>query len=175
VPTPVPLSVALGTVLGMGTGITYLRGDATVPLGEGPKVIAHVCNDRGGWSKGFVLALSRRWPEPEAAYRRWHHERAGNDFRLGAAQFVRVEQRLWVANLVGQHGIRTGGQGVPVRYEAIDAALASVAVRAAGLGASVHMPRIGCGLAGGRWDLVEPLILERLVSPGLPVTVYDRG
>ncbi|MFJ6385555.1 hypothetical protein ACIQI7_36810, partial [Kitasatospora sp. NPDC092039] len=49
--------------------ITYVRGDATTPQGKGVKVIAHVCNDLGGWGKGFVLALSRRWPEPEAAYR----------------------------------------------------------------------------------------------------------
>ncbi|EGJ73150.1 hypothetical protein STTU_0361 [Streptomyces sp. Tu6071] len=44
--------------------ITYVRGDATAPRGRGPRVIAHVCDDRGGWGKGFVLALSRRWPEP---------------------------------------------------------------------------------------------------------------
>lgn len=51
------------------TGITYVRGDATAPRGEGVKLIVHCCNDPGGWGRGFVLALSRRWPEPEAAYR----------------------------------------------------------------------------------------------------------
>ncbi|MFE3494555.1 hypothetical protein [Streptomyces sp. NPDC059175] len=43
------------------------------------------------------------------------------------------------------------------------------------LGASVHMPRIGCGLAGGRWSRVEPLVVERLVARGVAVTVYDHG
>lgn len=157
------------------SGISYVRGDATVPSVKGVKVIAHVCNDLGGWGKGFVLALSRRWPEPEAAYRAWHRARAGNDFGLGAAQFVQVGQDLWVANLVGQRGIRTGGKGAPVRYEAIDTALGLLADKAVGLGASVHMPRIGCGLAGGRWDRVEPLVEARLVSRGLAVTVYDHG
>ncbi|MET8508753.1 macro domain-containing protein [Streptomyces sp. NPDC004787] len=156
--------------------IEYVRGDATAPRGKGVKIVAHVCNDLGGWGKGFVLAVSRRWPEPEAAYRRWHRERARNDFGLGAAQFVRVEPYVWVANLVGQRGIRTGrSTGVPVRYEAIDAALARLAGKAAELGASVHMPRIGCGLAGGRWERIEPLIAERLVARGIPVTVYDTG
>ncbi|MFF3612156.1 macro domain-containing protein [Streptomyces sp. NPDC002580] len=155
--------------------ITYVRGDATVPSVRGVKVIAHVCNDIGGWGKGFVLALSRRWPEPEAAYRAWHRGRAGNDFGLGAAQFVRVEPYVWVANLVGQRGIRTGSKGVPVRYEAIDAALGPLADKAVELGASVHMPRIGCGLAGGDWARVEPLVTERLVRRGLAVTVYDHG
>ncbi|MEU0621541.1 macro domain-containing protein [Streptomyces rubiginosohelvolus] len=154
--------------------ITYVRGDATTPQGKGVKLIVHVCNDLGGWGKGFVLALSRRWPEPEAAYRRWHRERAGNDFALGAAQFVQVGPCLWVANLVGQRGMRTGSNGVPVRYEAIDTALGAVAARAGELGASVHMPRIGCGLAGGRWSRIEPLIERRLISAGLSVTVYDH-
>ncbi|WP_424569656.1 macro domain-containing protein [Streptomyces sp. CH-036] len=154
--------------------ITYVRGDATAPQGRGVKLIVHVCNDLGGWGKGFVLALSRRWPEPEAAYRRWHRERAGNDFALGATQFVQVGPYLWVANLVGQRGMRTGSNGVPVRYEAIDTALGAVAARAGELGASVHMPRIGCGLAGGSWSRIEPLIERRLISAGLSVTVYDH-
>ncbi|MFJ1614497.1 macro domain-containing protein [Streptomyces sp. NPDC088249] len=155
------------------TGITYVRGDATAPQGKGVKLIAHVCNDLGGWGKGFVLAVSRRWPEPEAAYRHWHRKRASNNFALGAAQFVQVSPYLWVANMVGQRGIRTGSKGVPVRYEAIDTALGAVADRAAELGASVHMPRIGCGLAGGTWSRIEPLIEKRLLSRGTAVTVYD--
>lgn len=155
--------------------ITYVRGDATVPSVKGVKLIAHVCNDIGGWGKGFVLALSRRWPEPEAAYRAWHRDRAHNDFGLGAAQFVQVEKYVWVANLIGQRGIRTGSKGVPVRYEAIDKALVHLADRAAELDASVHMPRIGCGLAGGTWSRVEPLITRRLVQRGTAVTVYDHG
>ncbi|MEU1211527.1 macro domain-containing protein [Streptomyces sp. NPDC005791] len=157
------------------SGITYVRGDATSPQGKGVKLIVHCCNDLGGWGKGFVLALSRRWPGPEAAYRRWHRERAGNDFGPGAAQFVRVEPYVWVANVVGQRGTRTGSKGVPVRYEAIDAGLEKVAAKAAELGASVHMPRIGCGLAGGTWPRVEPLVTDRLVSRGIAVTVYDVG
>ncbi|MFF4341807.1 Appr-1-p processing protein [Kitasatospora sp. NPDC001540] len=160
----------------MAETITYLRGDATAPQGKGPRIIAHVCNDLGGWGRGFVLAISRRWPEPEAAFRRWHRERAGNDFGLGALQLVQVTPHLWVANMVGQRGIRTArSTGAPVRYEAIDTALAALAPEALRLGASVHMPRIGCGLAGGKWERVEPLVTARLTDRGVPVTVYDHG
>ena len=60
------------------SGIRYVRGDATVPSAKGVKLIAQVCNDLGGWGKGFVLAVSRRWPGPEAAYRAWHRDRAAN-------------------------------------------------------------------------------------------------
>lgn len=120
--------------------------------GKGTRIVTHVCNDIGGRGKGFVLELSRRRPEPEAAYRRWRRERAKNDFGLGAVQYVQVERHLWIAHMIGQRGTRTGSKGVPVRYEAMDAGLTDIAAKAAELGASVHMPRIGCGLAGGKWS-----------------------
>ncbi|WP_405978962.1 macro domain-containing protein [Streptomyces sp. NBC_00158] len=155
--------------------LTIISGDATSPQAKGPKLIAHVCNDIGGWGKGFVLALSRRWPEPEAEFRAWHRARSGNDFGLGAVQVVRVKPDVWVANMVGQRGIRTGSGGPPVRYEAMERCLGKLADHAQELGASVHMPRIGCGLAGGKWSRVEPLITEALCARDVAVTVYDHA
>lgn len=76
--------------------------------------------------------------------------------------------------MIGQRGIRRGSKGVPVRYDAIDTALDRLADRTVELGASVHMPRMGCGLAGGSWERVEPLIVQRLVRRGIAVTVYDH-
>ncbi|MEV4505472.1 macro domain-containing protein [Streptomyces klenkii] len=158
----------------MNTELAYVRGDATRPAGTGSKIIAHVCNDAGGWGKGFVLALSRRWPQPEAAYRQWHRDRATNDFALGATQLVQVDADLWLANMIGQHGIRSRTSTArPVRYEAIDQALTTLAAHATERNASVHMPRIGCGLAGGTWEEIEPLIIHRLIEQDVPVTVYD--
>lgn len=154
--------------------IHHIKGDATSPQAKGPKVIAHVCNNRGGWGKGFVLAISKRWPEPERAYRRWHRERARNDFELGAIQLVQVTPDIWVANMVAQHGTRSSrSSGPPIRYEALQECLRRLAVQAADLKASVHMPRIGAGLAGGRWSRIEPLITAELTARGIPVTVYD--
>jgi O-acetyl-ADP-ribose deacetylase (regulator of RNase III) len=152
--------------------IQYVTGDATAPATEGPRIIAHVCNDVGGWGKGFVVAISRRWPEPEAAYRKWYADKAP-EFELGAIQIVQVDSGFWVANMVGQRGLRNGPEGPPIRYPAIRDCLAKLAVEALQRGASVHMPRIGCGLAGGKWDEIEPLIAETLLAAGVSVTVYD--
>lgn len=155
--------------------VAVVTGDATSPRAEGPKIIAHVCNDLGVWGKGFVLALSRRWPEPERDYRRWHRERAASDFGLGAVRLVRVGTDTWVANMVAQSGIRPSGGRPPIRYDAVERCLDTVAEHAVRLGASVHMPRIGCGLAGGRWERVEPIIARTLAARGIPTTVYDVG
>lgn len=64
--------------------INYIIGDATQPVYSGPAILVHVCNDLGKWGAGFVLAVSRRWPEPEAAYRAWH--RGGGTYHLLSAR-----------------------------------------------------------------------------------------
>ena len=153
--------------------INYVTGDATQPVGEGPKMIVHVCNDIGGWGRGFVVALSKRWLAPEQRYRAWHRGDEGALFALGEVQLVQVSGAIWVANLVGQRDVRTVGGVPPVRYDAIRKGLQRVATEALRLGASIHMPRIGCGLAGGNWEQVGRIVEEELVNKGLPVTVYD--
>lgn len=157
------------------TQINYIKGDATAPIGDDNRIIAHVCNDIGGWGRGFVLALSRRWPEPEKAFRDWYA--AQNNFALGETQIVQVEPSLFVANMIGQRDIKRKStpQGAlpPIRYDAIRNCLAQLAIEARSRNASVHMPRIGCGLAGGKWENIEPLINETLLTEKIPVFVYD--
>jgi len=155
------------------TSIAYLKGDATAPVADGPKVICHICNDVGGWGKGFVVAISKRWPEPEAQYRAWHAQGESAGFRLGAIQLVDVAPTLKVANMIAQRDIRATGGVPPIRYDALQECLTSLSSHAAMLGASVHMPRIGCGLAGGSWDEVEAIITATLVASAVPVHVYD--
>jgi len=153
--------------------INYVIGDAIQPVGEGPKIIVHVCNDIGGWGRGFVTAISKRWPEPEKRYRAWHGGEQKQPFALGEVEFVQVGDGLWVANLIGQRDVRTIDGVPPVRYEAIRQGLKRVALEARRLGASIHMPRIGCGLAGGKWEIVGEIVEEGLLRTGVPVTVYD--
>lgn len=155
------------------TPITYLKGDATRPQAVGNVIIAHVCNDLGAWGKGFVLAISARWSQPENEYREWYRCREQSGFELGALQLVKVEKSLWVANMIGQHGIKTSSKGPPIRYDALEICLSKLAEQARALEASVHMPRIGCGLAGGKWDCVEPLIVNQLCDSGVRVFVYN--
>lgn len=186
-------------------------GDATTPQVAGNKIVAHVCNDVGGWGSGFVVAVSRRWKEPESQYRKWARNgmcsRVGCDkglelsqkyicvecnnsssewptkhstlklgFKLGSIQHVQVEPDVWVTNMVAQRGVRHDSSADPaIRYDALDECLTGLVKKALELSASIHMPRIGCGLAGGSWDKIQPIIENRLIAAGIDVYVYDWG
>ncbi len=178
--------------------LSFKPGDATKLEGDDPIVLAHIVNDRGGWGKGFVLAVSRRWREPENAYRTWAHGRRawGNDdasgtdlstvtgpFGLGEVQFVEVNDpkrahlqnpSAWVANMVAQHGYRTASNLEPLDYDALARCLDRVATFAADYKAVIHMPRIGCGLAHGRWERVQPIIEAILVCHEVRAVVHDQ-
>lgn len=153
---------------------TYVIGDATAPMGSGPRIIAHVCNDIGRWGSGFVVAVSKRWAAPEARYRAWWRKVPDGVLPLGEVQLVDVGRDLWVANMVAQRGVGMARGAVPpIRYEALARCLREVADAAVAVQASVHMPRIGCGLAGGRWDHVEPIVVAELCERDVKVVVYD--
>jgi len=155
--------------------IKYVEGDATSPEGDDLKVIIHCCNDIGAWGAGFVLALSNKWEGPESKYRNWA-SRKDESFKLGAIQMVPVDaaKQIYVCNIIGQRGIRRINDAPPIRYPSLYEGMAKLAsLRNETRDFSVHMPRIGCGLAGGDWNTVERIIEETLCEAGIKVVVYD--
>lgn len=75
--------------------------------------------------------------------------------------------------MIGQHGIRSQNGVPPIRYGAVEKALSIVGEEALNIAATVHLPRIGCGLAGGTWDKIEPLIEKQICGRDVGVFVYD--
>jgi O-acetyl-ADP-ribose deacetylase (regulator of RNase III) len=174
--------------------IKFIKGDATNPTDGNTKIIGHICNDIGGWGKGFVMALSQRWKKPELEYRNWFkkdeldqtdtvqferlesRDKYSNEkkFELGNVQFVKVADDIWIANMIAQRGIRPNEDGVPpIRYTYVSECLERVRHFAKRQNASVHMPRIGCGLAGGQWNEIEEIINKNLIAHEIKTVVYD--
>jgi O-acetyl-ADP-ribose deacetylase (regulator of RNase III) len=92
-------------------------------------------------------------------YRKWFQD--AENFNLGEIQTVQVEENIWVCNMIGQNKIKTNSKGIsPIRYEAVEKCLEKLSDQAKKLNAGIHMPRIGCGLAGGKWEEIEPLLKE---------------
>lgn len=153
--------------------IKYIKGDATNPEGNGNKIIAHCNNDYGKWGRGFVLAVSKKWKEPEIQYHEWYKNRENDNFALGEVQFVKVEKDIYVANMIGQHGIYQADGVPPIRYDAIRQCLKKVCDFAKDNNASIHSCRFGAGLAGGSWETIAHIINEELIACDIEVYIYD--
>jgi len=123
----------------------------------------HVVNNAGGWGAGFVLAISRLSPVPEAKYRAWSKMPG---FGLGFVQPVTVSPEWCVLNMCAQNNYRTAKNPVPLDYAALQTCLVKAAHVACRFDI-VQLPKIGCGLAGGDWEEVEPLIISAFLRfPG---------
>ena len=158
--------------------IQYIDGDVRSPVGDGNKIICHCCNDIGKMGAGVALAIAQKWPQVKQDYIKWHGTKS---FKLGAVQFVSVEDNLRVCNIIGQHDIgKSGTDGKPpVRYSALSKALVRVwDVASLHPISSVHCPYLmGCVRAGGKWEIIEELLEGHLASQGIEVYVYkyDKG
>lgn len=216
--------------------VTYIKGDATcVQATDGLRIIAHVCNNVGGFGSGFAACIAKKWPLVKVRYKLWHKRAteytkfdAGQDVTgtglrcdqcgkeaeyfggqdvdgspltlcnehniqmmpLGEIQLVRVEDDhgiIFVANMVAQDRYVNRDNPVALRYDHLMTCLMKLGnwvrrykkVRVPmhihkpdSLRVTIHMPRIGCGLAGGEWSVVSKCV-EGLLGTSYNVYVYD--
>ena len=153
--------------------LEYRRGDALAPAGEGPRLIAHIVNDRTpNWGgNGFAAALKRRYPDVQQEFREWV-EADRSCLELGNIHVADVDDNIRSVQMIAQFGY--GASAKPrIRYLALQECLESLAHLARQSHATVHMPRIGMGHARGQWSVIEDLIYESLVSRGVSTFVYD--
>jgi O-acetyl-ADP-ribose deacetylase (regulator of RNase III) len=153
--------------------LQYVKGDATEPRGDGPRILAHIVNDATpNWGGGgFAQAVRRKWPTVQDDFQGWVSTHR-NAFTLGEVRFLEVDEGTTVASMIAQHGY--GASARPrIRYGSLAACLRVVGMAAAEGGASVHMPRIGTGQAGGNWDIIQGMVLQELCARDVHVTVYD--
>jgi len=75
--------------------------------------------------------------------------------------------------MIAQHGIAgSSPPGRLVDLEALETCLNKVkAFALSRKDPTIHMPRIGCGLGGAKWEEIEPIV-ERALGE-LKVFVYD--
>lgn len=149
--------------------IQYVIGDAT-SFSAGKKgvnkVLAHVCNDYGGWGAGIVVAISKKWRFPEAVYR------SLSSHALGTVQLVGVEQGKYVCNMIAQKGNSSLNYAACNLEALVECFAALYNILSLAPKTEVHMPRVGCGLGGRTWDEIEPILFDGL-GVAYNVFVYD--
>jgi Zn-dependent peptidase ImmA (M78 family)/O-acetyl-ADP-ribose deacetylase (regulator of RNase III) len=160
------------SVDGGKTPIRYVHGDVTKPLGRGPRIVCQLVNDRAiRWGGGVAKRFARQNPKAEDEFSEKMIALPARD-RLGKVVTVPIDDEICLASVVAQEGY--GPSLFPrIRYRSLQEGLAQIAMVAVDKGASVHMPRIGAGAAGGEWSVIEEMIEDELVRGGVPVTVYD--
>lgn len=179
-PRVLALIEATGNVRTLPDGLTFRTADIASALDSGapgPVVVAHVVNDaaRAWGTRGVAAVLRRSCPDAASAFRYWSIA-SDDNLTLGNVHQVEIGVRdnlVTVVSLVAQQGFGASATS-RLSYVGLAEALDKLAAIAARKEATVHLPRIGAGQAGGRWDLIEATIERTLLSRRVPVVVYTK-
>lgn len=124
-------------------------------------VIVHQVNCQGVMGKGLAKQIKDEYPEVFSVYSS-ACTRENTKHLLGYVQFVKVGFTRTIANLFAQERY-----GSPTKchtdYDALRQCL--ITVNAQFKGKTVAVPyKLGCGLAGGDWEIVSKIIEETLTD-----------
>lgn len=145
--------------------ITYVSGDL---LNATHKVILHGCNAMGVMGSGVARQIRNKWPNVYEVYALKH-----KTFGLNLGDIIPVatlDGRI-VVNCITQKNY--GRDGIQYAdYDAIGTCMKKINDRVKEWEVSeIAMPRIGAGLGGGDWSVIEYIII-RNAKNFIPV-VYD--
>ena len=134
--------------------LRLLHGNVLEPRNGGKKIICQLVNDKAiKWGGGVARKIAKRFPDAEKAYTEQVMQIPQRD-RLGRVIFSEASEDLTIASLIGQEGF--GPSLFPqIRYAALQTCLEQVADHATSIEASIHMPKIGTGSAGGDWSTID--------------------
>lgn len=120
-------------------------------------IICHQVNCVGVFSAGLAATIAKKWPKVKALY---HMKK---DWNLGDVQCINVSDSsaypLYVANCASQK--RVGWNEIQTDYPAVKHCFEGVfwLRKKTGKNLPICIPyRYGCGLGGGDWDIVLPII-----------------
>jgi O-acetyl-ADP-ribose deacetylase (regulator of RNase III) len=154
--------------------VSYVDGDVLQPQRLSKDnwcVIAQVVNNVGAFGAGLAAQTAKQFPEVKKRYRNWT---GSSTFKMGANEYVIFpEQKLCFALMLCQDGLPGRDNPTPLRYPALQQCLKKLGLHAEEMVAEVHMPKIGCGIARGRWGLVCPYLVSEIPA-SVPVIVYER-
>lgn len=115
------------------------------------------CNAMNSHGSGLAKSISEKWPQVKQKYHEFY-DRKGY-LNLGEFDVIPVEDRVSVVNLISQDNYGYDGS-LYVSYAAIEVGLENIIkyIERESLEKTIHLPKIGCGLAGGDWTVVENII-----------------
>lgn len=145
--------------------LKFKDGDATIP--QHRICIAHVVNNIKVWGGGFTASLEHQYPGTGADYR------AQLQGRKKGYIFFTQHGAVAICHMVAQEGVISANNPKPLDYDALDSCLGKLADSISPLNiTAIQMPMIGAGLAGGDWNVIEPMIAAHFHNASIPVTIF---
>ena len=134
-------------------------------------IICHQTNCVGVMGAGLALSMKSKWPTVYKEYLEDCKLFTSDPKRmLGHVQDIRVKDGLIVANCYGQ--VRPG-TGCMTDYKAWDVILDKLRDLSNYFSLDLHFPwGIGCGLAGGDWQVMEKKIRRAFDGPMSKVYIH---
>lgn len=117
-------------------------------------IIIHGCNCVGGFGSGVASQIAKKWPKAKTKYLEYHNTIG---WKLGDIQIVKLKKGKYLANCATQKEYFPRNK-VHADYKAIATVMRSLKYMSSDGKLSIGMPKIGCGLAGGDWKIVENII-----------------
>lgn len=153
--------------------IEYIKGDL---FATDIKTIVHGCNAQGVMGSGVAKIIHEKYPKAYNRYRS-EYERRGN-LVLGDIIAVPVGDRIndfdnyrVIINAITQNFYGRDGSRF-VSYDAVAECMAKIDRMYSVYGISeVAMPKIGAGLGGGDWNVIESIIESELKN--VKAVVYE--
>ena len=138
--------------------VTEINGDL---LQSTAQVIAHQVNCMGVAGAGLAKQIMDKYPENLHFYLN-HCSRFSADYLLGTALFVECTDGKIIANLFGQKRFGRDNK-MYTDYGALDTALGFLRkfMDEKGLTSVAFPYKLGCGLGGGDWKVVESILKKR--------------
>lgn len=127
--------------------IEYRKGNL-LDVTEG--IILHGCNAQGVMGSGVALAIKQRYPE---AYKEYMDDHV----YLGSISCCWVTDDLMIINGITQEYYGKDGKRY-VNYKAICDVFTEAISKARMFYFVLNFPKIGAGLGGGDWGIIEQLI-----------------
>jgi O-acetyl-ADP-ribose deacetylase (regulator of RNase III) len=140
-------------------------------------LIIHGCNCQGVMGSGVALAIRNRFPRAFGSYRATY---IGNDnkLELGTVIFVTHTDPVtlkYIGNCMTQEYYGRVPNTQYCDYNAIEKCLLEVKSFCVDSEIdSFAMPKIGCGLGGGDWNIVSNIIEKVFIDSNITITIYDN-
>lgn len=136
--------------------------------------IAHGVNCQNKMGSGVAKALFTKYPQVKEMYHKYYEESIhlainGQEDFLGTVQPVDVDDGKIVFNLFTQENYGYDGS-LYVDYNSIKETF-DILTKKCNYVNAIAIPKIGCGLAGGDWDIVKTII-NKSTGEDLDVYVY---